>query len=46
MKITRHRISKAWVCYKSHRENGANIISSIRCARWWFSSGFTFEGDK
>lgn len=46
MKITTHRIRKAIECYTNGRQNERNVYWSIRLALWWFSSGFTFEGDK
>ena len=47
IRINRYRIRKAYICYKSSREdNKFGVIPSIRLALWWFSAGFVFEGDE
>jgi hypothetical protein len=45
MKISRYRIKKAYECYANGRKHGRNVYWSIRCALWWFSSGFKFEAE-
>jgi hypothetical protein len=45
MKINKYRIKKAWACYIGGREQGRSVYWSIRLALYWFSSGFTFQGD-
>lgn len=46
MVINKYRIKKAYQCYIGGRKQGRNIYWSFRLALYWFSSGFSFEGDK
>jgi hypothetical protein len=46
IRINRYRIAKAYDCFKYGMENGRNAYWSLRLSMWWFSAGFTFEGDK
>jgi hypothetical protein len=45
IRINKYRIGKAYDCFKYGMESGRNPWWSFRLALWWFSAGFTFEGD-
>lgn len=46
IKINTYRIKKAYRCYLYGYREGRNPYWSFRLALWWFSGGFSFEGDK
>jgi hypothetical protein len=45
IRVNRYRIRKAYECFRFGIKNGRNAWWSLRLAMWWFSAGFTFEGD-
>ena len=45
MKITTHRIKKAYECFIGGEKNGRSIYWSLRLSLYWFSAGFELEGD-